>query len=155
RYAATDSAGNLTIGPRVVTPGSVLCFESFEQEVWFGWTNYDSTSTGLGRLNLQRFADTDQPVYASDLMVTQQGDVQTVQTFTDKRVFSVSGHGYYTSSSNKVASGTIDFGCVNFGIPDPKIGVFLHVDTTPLAGSISGYISNDDGAFSIVGTQTT
>lgn len=152
RFCDVDGSGNLVLGTRVTTSSAVQCFEPDDRFIWFGWTNYDTTSTGLGRMDITQFTDTPNttslvPAYASDLMVTGQGTVQSVATFTSKRVFAVSGLGFYAQDVNKVATATMTTGLISFGIPDPKTAMYVDVRTQPLTGSWATGISTDDSAF--------
>lgn len=155
RFCEADASGNLTIGPLIQTNAAVYGFTSQAQYTWFGWTNYDGSSTGLGRLDITQFVDTDQPSYATDLMASTQGAVQSVQTFTNLRVFAVSGHGVYADSGALVSSGTIDMGDVTYGIPDPKTSVYVDVATAALVGSYSVALSVDGGTFTTLGSEST
>lgn len=152
RFATVNTDGSLTIGALIPTSGSVRCFEGQGEFVWFGWSAYDSTSSGLGRMSLRYFSDTSalKPAYASDLMVTSQAAILDVVTFSDRRVFSVSGDGVYAAhATNLVASGTLTTGRMNFGISEKKIPLF--VDATfgaSFAGSVAiGYATNGSSSF--------
>lgn len=160
RFCDVDAQGNLIIGTRIAMTSAVRCFEPNDRFVWFGWTNYDSTSTGLGRLDITQFTDTPDttslvPAYASDLMATGQGAVLSVATFTGLRVFAVSGLGFYQETTNKVASATLTTGLISFGIPDPKTAMYVDVRTQPLHGSYTTGLAVDDGSFIVVGTAAT
>lgn len=160
RFCTLDGQGNLTIGKLLETSSAVKCFEGQGEHIWFGWTNYDATSTGLGRMSLRDFSDIDAlaPAYASDLMVTAQANVLSVCTFLDRRVFSVSGDGVYAESTTSlVSSGSIDCGLVNYGITEQKIAAYIDLMfTASFAGTSQTYYSaNDSGTFNSVGTVTT
>lgn len=160
RFADPDPSGNLNISPNVATPAAVYCFEGQERFVWFGWTNFDGTDTGLGRFDISRWGDVEQrqPAYASDLMATAQGAVQSVVTFGDKRYFSVSGVGFYGEDTPLVSSGYLTSGDVNFGLADEKIALELDVNYGPgFAGSAAWSLATDGSStFSTsVGTSST
>lgn len=149
--AEQDSEGNLALNKVVDTSSAVRCFEGQGTYVWFGWSAYDGTSTGLGRMDLTQ--DTAgrsvvTPAYASDLMVTSQAAVLDAVTFANARVFSVSGLGIYTESSDLVAEGTIDSGRITFGFPDDKVPSSLLLSFEPLDGTIEAFISREDSGFS-------
>lgn len=110
RFAVADSNNNLQLGALIPTNSPVYDFEGQDRFVWFTWTNYDSLSTGLGRLDLKNFTDDLTPAYASDIMTYTdltdapggpivvappstpfQGTVRTVGTWLGKRVFTVDG----------------------------------------------------------------
>jgi hypothetical protein len=160
RFCEPDSSGNLTIGPLVDLGASVLCFEGQKRFVWFGWTGYDVSSTGLGRMDLTQFtADVvtggRAPAYASDLMATTTGAVLSAATFQDLRVFTVSGHGVYAETTTYVSSGTVTSGQIGFGLPDEKVAIELAVLTEPLLGSYSASLTVDSGTPVTVGTAST
>lgn len=153
RFAVADVNGNLTIGALIDLNVSVRCFEGQDRFVWFGWSNYDGTSTGLGRLDLSELNGS-APAYASDLMATGQGTVLSVCTFLDKRVFSVSGLGFYAEDTNLVASGTFDGGLVTFGLPDAKVATGADVRFEPLDGTVAVALSTNGGTFTTLGTAS-
>jgi hypothetical protein len=159
RFCQPDTNGNLQIGPLIETDSAVRCFEGQGRFVWFGWDNYDSTSTGLGRLNLTAFPETVDtgarvPAYASDLMVTGQGNVLSIATFNDLRVFAVSGIGVWAESDSKVASGTITSGRITYGLPDDKTAISLDVRNASLEGSYTTAVSLNGDVFVQNGAET-
>ncbi len=154
RFCEVSAQGDLTIGPVILTSNSVRAFEPQDRFMWFGWTAYDVTSTGLGRIDLTEFVGTDQPAHASDLMATGSGAILSIASFQNLRVFAVSGAGIYAQTSTLVTSGTVDTGGIGFGIPDPKTGLYVDVRTTPLVGSYVASISIDDGPYTSVGSES-
>lgn len=157
RFGVADDAGNLTLGSLIETTAPVYCAEGQGRFVWFGWTNYDTASTGLGRLDLQTFINNVTPAYASDLMVTGQGTVQAVATYRDKRWIAVNGLGLYKQAATKVASGTITSGRITFGLPDRKLAVTLNVrhDALPAAASVGLSLSVEDATPQVAGVSET
>lgn len=129
RLAASLDTGDLNVGELVETPSSVLCFEGQGEFVWYGLSNFTSTETGLGRISLKYFTDLDAlvPAYASDLMVhnfTQA--VQSIVTFNNIRVFSISGVGFYAEELTTLEpEGHLDTGEINFGMTEHKIGITI------------------------------
>jgi len=96
--------------------------------VYFGWNNYDTTSTGIGRMDLTQTigGDTLSLAYASDLMVTGQGTINNlaVDPFNNTPLMSIIGKGAYSADLTKyVPSGYIDSGSITYGISDDKIPV--------------------------------
>lgn len=152
-----ESTGNVSgMGKVIPTTSPVYALEPQDRFVWYGLTNYDTTSTGLGRADLGEFTDTLTPAYASDLMATVQGAVQSAATFTSVRVFTVSGSGVWAeNTASKVASATIDSGLVAYGLPDTKVGMYLDTRFAALAGSVTVSLSSDGGAFSTLQTAST
>jgi hypothetical protein len=157
RFAVADGQGNLQIGALVETPAAVTCFEGQSRFVWFGYSNYDGTSTGLGRADLTVLTDEGQQTlaYASDLMVTGQGAITSVATFQNLRVFAVSGLGFYAEHTNLVASGTIESGNIGYGLPDQKVPILLDVryGATFAGTHAAGIRTLDTAAFTTVGTH--
>lgn len=144
RVASADG-GMVGYGPLVVeTSQPVLCIEPQGDHAWFGWSAFDATSTGLGRLHLGRFVRDLRPAFASDLMVAGAGDVASVVTFGGRRVFSVAGQGVYRSTDSVVASGVLEVGRVSFDLADPKawerLGCRL---TVPTGASVSATVTVD------------
>ena len=154
RFSVPDNNGNLEIGALIETSSSVRCFEGQGPFVWFGWTNYTNTLTGLGRVDLRTIVGGTAPAYASDLMTTAQGAVTSVITFGGRRLFTVAADGTYVESLNKVASGTIDSGLISYGIPEEKIAIYLDVRYRELHGSDAVYLAKRDGVFALLGTNT-
>ena len=156
RFCSSDSDGNLVVGPLIETGTSVNAFAAVGQYVYFGWTNYDTTSTGIGRLDIATQIVTNQPAYASDLMVTGQGAVVDIHEFDNKPVFTVSGLGAYRQhSTNLVASGTFESGIYRWGVPDTKFIPKWDLRTEPLNGTVAISVAADSGDFRSVGTQST
>lgn len=141
RVATISASGDLTFGPLIPTTSAVLNFEPQDRFVWYGLTNYDSTSTGLGRLDLSVFTDPLAPARASDLMATTQGAVLSISSYGTRRVFTVSGQGVYLESTSKVASGSLSTGKIAFGIGDDKVAMYLDLRTQPLLGTVGTAIS--------------
>lgn len=152
RLATADSVSNLTLGALIPTDNPVLCFEAQDRFVWYGLTDYDSTSSGLGRVDLSAFTASTTAAYASDLMATAQGDVTSVVTFQNVRVFTVNGQGVYCEAATPVASGTLDSGQITYKLPDAKVAMFVDVHADN--GSVGASISTDGGPFVSLGTHT-
>jgi hypothetical protein len=159
RFASADGQGNLTLGSLIRTDVPVRCFEPQDRFVWFGWSNYDATSTGLGRLDLSNFTGPLTPAFASDLMVTAQGTVTAVVTFGDRRYYAVSEYGLVGETGTLVSAGTIDSGKITYGIPDAKVSVYAQVKHEALLGTVTVDMSVDGAAFENLGlnngTNTT
>jgi hypothetical protein len=155
RFCSSDSDGNLVVGPLIETGTSVNAFAAIGQYVYFGWTNYDSTSTGIGRLDIGTQVSVNQPAYASDLMVTGQGAVVDIHEFGNKAVFTVAGLGAYRPHPTAlVSSGTIESGIYRWGVPDTKFIPKWDLRTEPLNGTVSISVSADSGEFRSVGIQS-
>ena len=156
RFCSSDSDGNLVVGPLIETGTSVNAFAAIGQYVYFGYTNYDTTSTGIGRLDIATQISTNQPAFASDLMVTGQGAITDIHEFDNKPVFTVSGLGAYRQhSTNLVASGTFESGIYRWGVPDTKFIPKWDLRTEPLNGTVAISVAADSGDFRSVGTQST
>lgn len=162
RFCSADSDGNLVVGPLIDTGTSVNCFSPLGEYVYFGWTNYDSTSTGIGRLNIANQVSANQPAYASDMMVTGQGAVLDIHEFDGSPVFTVSGLGAYRQHpTNLVSSGTLDSGVYRWGVPDSKFVPKWDIRTEPLKGTVSLAVAANagddavDSDFVTIGTLST
>jgi hypothetical protein len=158
RLADIDGNGNLTIGVLVPISAPVRCFEPQEKYVWFGWTNYDSTSTGLGRMDPSVDVSGTGSLgaaYASDLMATAQGNITSVVTFQDRRMFAVAADGFWVEdTANKVPVGSLDSGLISYGITESKVAAFLDTRYRVLTGTHRVYIAKQDGVFSAVGSHS-
>ena len=156
RFCSSDGDGNLVVGPLIETGTSVNAFAAIGQYLYFGWTNYDSTSTGIGRLDIGTQVSVNQPAYASDLMVTGQGAVVDIHEFNNKPVFTVAALGAYREHpTNLVASGTLHTGTYRWGVPDTKFIPKWDLRTEPLHGTVSIAVAADSGGFQNIGTQTS
>jgi hypothetical protein len=156
RFCSSDSDGNLVVGPLIETGTSVHAFAAIGSYLYFGWTNYDATSTGIGRLDIGTQVSANQPAYASDLMADVQGEVVDIHEFDNGIVFTVAGHGAYRPHPTElVSSGTLYAGTYRWGVPDAKFIPKWDTRTEPLNGTVSIDVSEDKGAYSNIGVQTT
>ena len=158
RFAVPGGDGSLTMGPLLETGAPAACFEGQGPHVWFGWKNYDTTSTGLGRMSLEEFAVTDNlaPAFASDLMATAQGSVTSVVTFGGKRYFTVAESGVWGEDTTYVASGTVECGRITANVPEAKTVFGVDVrHRTITGGSTTVALSVDGGPFVILGAALT
>lgn len=154
RLGTTDAAGNITFGSLITTTSPVLNFEPADRFVWYGLTNYDSTSTGLGRMDLSQFTQPLTPSYASDLMATGQGSVTSVSSFGTGRVFAVSGAGLFVQSATVVPSGVLSGGRITYGVADDKVAMYLDLRHQPLAGTVSAQLLANDTTSLSIGSST-
>lgn len=176
RMAIPETTGTLTLGAFIPTPEPVLDFEGQRRFVWFGLSNYAphslgfseghtgpadevATSSGLGRLDTAVFSDPQAlvPAFASDLQ--HEGTtaaVQSVETFpgTDHRVFTIAGVGLVTESENCVPSGFFTTGRINYGITEPKTGLFFDAQHSVDVGSFQVAVSANEGAFASLGQRS-
>jgi hypothetical protein len=154
RFCTTDSQNNLVAGPIIATGGSVYDFTEEDRFVWFTWTNYEGTS-GLGRLDLSRFTQTNAPAYATDLMYSSTSAVKSVSTFASKRVFTIEGVGVVVEdTANLVASGTLETGYYTWGIPDRKFIPRFDVRFQPLSGTVALSTTYDNCAYVTAGSHS-
>ena len=145
RLGMITGNGYVTYGPRIDIAdhdGNLVgtsCFEAQGEFIWFGWTDYRSTQTGLGRLALSEFTSSLVPAYASDLMTTAtvQGAVQGVVTsFDGRRLFSVSGSGVWQEhATDYVAVGDVNSGRIRWGTTEVKAIVSAEVRHSKLNAS--------------------
>ena len=166
-YDPLGAAGDLEAGPalpNLIAPGPVplpvKAMIANNRFMYFGWSNYDASSTGLGRMDLSTFIDAQTPAYASDMMVTGQGEVVSMDwcTINNQPIWSVSGQGVYTSSGTYVSSGYVDSGFVSYGIPDDKVLMAGDIGTiSPQQGTVIMGIGTDanNNAVQAVGQQNS
>ena len=155
RFAAADSAGNLTLGSLISTPGVVRCFEPQDRFVWFNWDNFATGVSGTGRLDLSTFIAPMTPAYASDLMYASAGGtVTSIVTTRNRRVFTIASVGAVRELTTPVASGYVDSGRITYGIPDEKVGTTLEIRHDPLDGSITAYLVVDTDTLTEVPAQS-
>ena len=173
RFASTDANGYITIGGLIETGQPVYASEGQDRFVWFGWGYYDSVSSGLGRMDLAEFTATLTPAYASDLMAGKPqlksstsspiaadpilGNVKSVVTWNNKRVFAVAAKGVFAEATTKVPLATLDTGLISHGIIDTKYAAFLDARMEPLASNtiIKLSYATDSGSFVGAGSQDT
>jgi len=156
RFCSADDAGNLVVGPRIVLGAQVDEFAGIGQFVYFSYKNFDGTSTGIGRMDISVFISTNQPAYASDLMVTGQGAIPDVHEFSGDPVFTVAGLGLYKKhATDLVSSGFLRSGIYRWGVPDAKFIPKLDIRCLPLAGSVTLSVASDDGSFHDFTTLST
>jgi hypothetical protein len=151
---SSNGNGDLKAGPlipnqlqQVTSPVRAITADG--RYVWFGWSNYDDVSTGLGKLDLTTFIENQPltPAYQSDLMVSGSGEIldMVYDPLHSLVIFAVSGHGFYCNDSTKYVSyGYVKTGAFTYGIPDHKIPVFFDYgvdqpDNTP-AGATPAYV---------------
>lgn len=164
RVAEVGSDGGLVLGQLVNIGQTVRCFEPQDRFVYFGWENFDSGSSGLGRMDLSKSIGTLTPAYASDLMTTgtsaspKTGYVDSVCTWKGIRVFTVRSNtgssDIWAEGKSKASSGYIDSGLISYGLVDEKQGIFLDVVHKALEGSLDAYVSYDEGDFMSVGRNS-
>jgi hypothetical protein len=157
RLGRPNASGNFDYFGPVETQIDVRCLEPESDFCWFGWTNYDATSTGLGRIDFRRFLVDEEvvPAYASDLMTTGQGIVSSVFTISGKRYFTVAGLGMFGQDTNLVAEGTLDPGKIRFRTTERKTSRSVDVRTEPLTGTVDVEVAHDDSDYVLAGTLDT
>jgi len=154
RLAGIGSNNTITHGP-AISIGNVRATEAQGEYVWFGWTNYDAVSTGLGRADLSSLVSELVPAYASDLMATAQGNVLSIATYGTRRYFAVSGVGFYGETATLVASGTFNTGKIRYGTTEKKAATSLDLrhDPLPTGSSIQASVITEDGISTSVGAS--
>lgn len=157
RFCSTDNSNNLVAGSLIATTTDVKDFTTDEKYAWYGYTNYDGASSGLGRLDLSTFTSSNTPAYATDLMYGSVSSPATAAvngcvSFGGKRVFSISGVGVIKEdTSNLVESGIIETGHYRWGIPDRKFIAGIDTRALPLDGTIETLLSLDAGDYESIG----
>ena len=169
RLGMITGNGYVTYGPRIDIKdhdgsfnanSGTLCFEPQGEFIWFGWTDYTATTTGLGRLALSEFTSSLVPAYASDLMTTAtvQGAVQGIVTsFDGRRLFSVADSGIWQEhATDYVTTGNVDSGRVRWGTTEKKAIVSGDLHHSELAASETvalTIISDDESTTQKVATS--
>lgn len=111
--------GDLSVSELIAeTEFPVTCFDPQLEFAWFGWTKFDGTSSGLGRVHLGDLN------YASDLMFTSQGEIKSVARYNDRMYF-VTDEGATSRiikehATQLVASGFFTNCCIRFGTTERK-----------------------------------
>ncbi len=154
RVAAPNGNGDLVIGSLVDIGAAVYGMEGQHTFVYFGWSNYDAGSTGLGRIDLSNLTDEDNlvPAYASDLMASTQGTVYGIACLNDTLVFGVNGVGAYKQATTLVESGEIRTGILRYGITEEKVVTGARASVTG-SGIATLELSVDGGTFASIGVD--
>jgi len=63
----------------------------------------------------------------------------------------VQSNGLWGESGDLVASGWVESGKVSYGIPDPKVSMYLQLRHKPLVGTVQLELQTDDGVFVVLG----
>lgn len=153
RFCILDDTGNIQTSSLIPTESPVYCFEAQGRFVYYGLTNYDGVSTGLGRLDLTAFPDPATPAYASDLMASGQGTVTSVVTFQDRRIFTVNGLGMFVEDlDTKVPSGSMMTGAIGYNLGAPKVAIALELHYQPLQGIFNTHLTSDYSSPTLIAT---
>jgi hypothetical protein len=147
----TETSGGLSIGALIPTNEPVRCFEGQERFIWFGWDNYDTTSTGLGRLDLTQINPGNAPAYASDLMAAAQGAVTSTVRFGNHRYFAVNGTGVFAETGNLTPTAYIDSGLMTVKLQDIKVPLEVDVRRQLTAGTHQVWLAVDNGGMVSLG----
>tara|TARA_Y100001970_G_scaffold67479_1_gene86001 strand:+ start:10042 stop:11988 length:1947 start_codon:yes stop_codon:yes gene_type:complete len=122
----TDETGSLEVSSLLVSDDHNLNYavKSIELDgdfAYFGWTKYDSTSSGIGKINL---SDT---TFSSHLMYDIQGDVTSIAQFGGRLLFSVNnvgggGHSRVIKehATDYIGTGTLETGEIRYGTFEVK-----------------------------------
>ena len=157
RFATVSSTGDLTLGSLIPTPQPVYALDAADRFVWFGWSRYETGSSGLGRLDLQTINDGLAPAYASDLMATgTSGSVNsTALAGIGRRLFAVDGSGFWAEQGVPVSTGYVTSGQITYGLSDPKVPIAVDVKHEPLVAgtSVSVTMATDRDVPQLVGTS--
>jgi len=166
RFCVPTQNGDLNVGSLIPTGAAVRCFTTWDRFTWFGWSNYDGNSTGLGRLDPSVVNDESGalvPAYASDVMATTSGVVNAVAILPSAGdhahpVFAVDTSGVWRCIADKpVASGELRTGLISYGIPDTKLAAFLDPRHSPLPDgtSINFALIGDDQVETGIGISSS
>jgi len=164
RVATADGNGDLTLGSIIPTTTPVRCFEGQDRFVWFGNEAVDgaystvldtetfpaATVVGLSRVDLSRTTvNALTPAYATDIVAASvtSAQVNSVVTFSDKRVFSLNNGDVWVETSTLMPGGWLRQGIVSYGVEDVKTGLYMQAKWEPLKGEIDLDVSYDSTAF--------
>lgn len=143
--------GGLPYGA-LVDIGETVSLEAQDKFVWAGMT--DGTLT---RLDLSRFVPNFDllPARAADLDAPASGNVTSVLTWNDRRLFVVGSQVYLEDAATWLTSGTHRSGRITYGLIDPKQFIFLDV-RAELTGSqqVEVELAIDGGGDVALGTLT-
>jgi len=155
RMCTTDPSGAVSLGTLIPTPNPVITFMGWDRFCYFGWTAYDSVSTGLGKMDLQNHVvENLLPAVASDLMAPGGGVVSSIWVQPGYVLFAVNGAGFYaTDPAHLVASGSVDSGLINYDLTDPKTAAQIDISGPINAGSYSVGLAVNGGNFTTIGTH--
>ena len=146
RAGEISQDATVTFGPVIATPNPVRCLWPEAEYVCFGWSNFDTEHTGLGRLHLTEFTDTLVPAYSSDVMAqTTQGVVDACTCWDMVRLFGVAGGALWTSTDELVESGWLDNGAFTWTTYDPKSFIGAELVHDPLIGQVALEIHDHTG----------
>jgi hypothetical protein len=157
RFCSADGNGNLVVGPLIETGAAVRSFAGIGQYLYFGWTNFDDVSTGIGRMDVATQIVSNQPAYASDLMVNGQGTVVDVHEFDGQPVFTVADDAPPDTLVRTNLSTNPSFETNDTGWEVNADATFSRVTTDAFVGSGSGRVVNTatgGGAIRIDNTAT-
>ena len=143
---ASGTNGFLTMGPVITDLGPSECLAVYGSFCYFGVTDYTandgvwqgtSNTSGLGRLSLSQYSSALIPAYATDVMSTTTGTVNSVAIIDGVPWFGLQNSGAWTPSGNLVPQGFLETGWVRYGTVEDKILVSTDVEHDPLAGTVS------------------
>lgn len=126
------------------TPEPVKCFEPQEEFAWFGWDKFDESFSGLGRVHLGELS------YASDLMVSGQGEVKEVVNYLGRKYFildeGITSRIIKEHSDNLVSSAFVQSCEIRFGTTERKVMRYFDILTRGL-GKWTLEMALDEGGF--------
>jgi len=117
--AIVTDEGDLSVSALIVeTDYPVRNFEPQQEFAWFTWSNYDASSSGLGRIHLGDL------VYASDLMWDTPSTIMECVQYLGRMYF-VADEGATSRiikehADNLVATATLDIGDIRYGTTERK-----------------------------------
>lgn len=120
RLATINGSGFLTAGPLIAT-GDTASVATDGTDVWFTWSQFDATSSGLGRLRPSRFTDALVPAYASDQMTNVTADATGVVVYQGVPWFAVGAQLFRPHPTEYVTEGQLWTGVISYGTPEPKV----------------------------------
>lgn len=158
RLAIALDSGDLSIGALVSTPNPVLCFEGQDKFIYFGYTAFDATHTGIGRFSIEHLTSTEMlvPAYASDLMVPALSNaISSIVTFNNIPVFTLQAAGIWAQHpTDLVEEGYLDTGEISYGMTEQKMGVSIDAQHEGDLGMHEIQVSGDGAPFVSLGIHS-
>ena len=166
QYDPTANAGgDLKAGPLIPSVSEtvtqpVVSIVGHGRFVYFTWEGYDSTSSGLGRLDLSKFVQDIplNPAYASDRMYDIASNTMTWLDWHPTKnvpIISTTTGTYIDDPTGKfVSSGYLNSGNISYGIPENKVSTYLAANSQTNGGIVELSLNADGGSYVLAGTNT-
>ena len=150
RTCAQLSDGTLQVGALIDIGKPVRCFTAIGKYVYFGWSQFDGSTGGMGRINLETFVDGPAllPAYASDSLAVTTNNIIDMIAFDNGagtvKPYFITSDKLWKLSTSPVASGTIDLGFATYNLTEQKTAtaVDLRTEALPANSSVAVSLTN-------------